>query len=94
MIKSGKPGLNQIQSVLRKKRKKRSPVAATSPPSNKSFPYIVDGETRTTFHLDENKVFELPNPSSKEHPKLYSLREIVLHLAPYGGKELGNLLNT
>ncbi len=68
-----------------KKRKKRSLVAATSPPSNISFPYIVDGETHTTFHLSEKKMFELPNPSSKEHPNLYSLREIVLHLAPLKG---------
>jgi hypothetical protein len=72
-----------------KKRKTGSPVAATSPPSNTSFPYIVDGETHTSFHLDEKKVFELPNPTSKEHPNLYSLREIVLHLAPYEGKGKG-----
>ena len=69
-----------------KKRKKRDPVASTSPPSNISFPYVVDGETHTTFHLNEKRVFVLPNPTSKEHPKLYSLREIVLHLAPYEGK--------
>jgi hypothetical protein len=72
-----------------KKRKKRIPVATISPsntlPSNTSFPCIVDGETHTTFHLSEKKVFKLPNPSSKEHPNLYSLREIVLHLAPLKG---------
>ena len=37
-------------------------------------------------------LFELPRPSNKESPNLYSLREIVVHLAVCNAKGIRNLI--
>jgi hypothetical protein len=54
--------------------------------AQKTYPYVIDGETETTFLVREGKNYVLPNPAKNDqHSKQYSIRETVLYLHKYRG---------
>jgi hypothetical protein len=78
--------------VKRRNKKSRRRRPALISPTKPSFPYVVEGKTHITFYIKHDQIFELPRPSNKETPNLYSLKEIVVHLAVCNVKGIRNLI--
>ena len=79
--------------VKRRNKKSRRRRPALISPTKPSFPYVVEGKkTHITFYIKHDQIFELPRPSNKETPNLYSLKEIVVHLAVCHVKGIRNLI--
>lgn len=98
-LKSGRPIGSKTKNTRPKGKKTKKILeqltsandAAAKLPGDKngnpiSYPSIEEGDTHTTFHLEPNKSYKLPNPGSIEFPKQYCLRETVLYLNQYYGK--------